>query len=637
MDKNERSQARAEKKEKRRVFRRLAYRALPEIQSFQILTKLAIMLLLLFLTRFATDLLESTSDGIITTANLSILFRSWQGLVVLLLGFLVILIYIATDLLAQIVLCDNILEGRPSQTFRTLGRGFIALPKFLTPAGLPAIIFIFLAIPLIGVGFKISLMRSFRIPSFIMDVISTTPAYLALYLGALLVLLWLFLRYQFTLHGVMIDGLTVREAKKQSVRLVRANWKTLIPKMTLAFLKVYLICGLIGLLVNLIPQILMYIEEIGSEKVRRFLILFALMLGLFLTFIVTLLSTGYLMLFYTKLYKTYSKEEPSCPPRPKKGSYVVKSVLGAGIIFILAFLALFMTHWLTDDILKPVDVGYVAHRAGGTLASENSLDGLEAAIEHGAFGSEIDIQRTKDGYYIINHDGNFKRLAGESRAPQDMTFDEVRALTFADTTGNGKIQRVPTLEEMLDTIKGREKLFIELKGKTADRRMVDDVVKIVKEKDCLDDVVLISLDYDVINYAETTYPEFETGVLLFGKYGSLHRVNADYVLLEEESATRTNILLLHAAGKKAGVWTLNDSAGLSAFLDSTIDVIITDSVSLAETLKDEIRDKNVDACLISRFETIKGSRNIFCDFMDRIYLGTTYDAETETNSRGTMD
>ena len=66
-------------------------------------------------------------------------------------------------------------------------------------------------------------------------------------------------------------------------------------------------------------------------------------------------------------------------------------------------------------------------------------------------------------------------------------------------------------------------------------------------------------------------------------------------------------------------------------------MIITDSVSLAETLKDEIRDKNVDACLISRFKTIKGSRNIFCDIMDRIYLGTDYDAETETNSRGTMD
>ena len=637
MNENDRKQAKAVKKEKRKAFRRLAVRALPEIRTFQMFTKLTIMLLTVILAKIVTKLLESTSDGLVTTANLTLLFRSWQGLLALVLGFFAVLIYIAMDLLAQITLCDNILEGRPTETFRTLKRGFETLPKFLTPAGLPVILFIFLAVPLVGIGFGISLTRSVYVPSFIMDVILSTPVYLIVYIAGLLILLWLLLRYQFTLHGVMIDGLTVRDAKKQSVRFFRANWRDVMPKMLLAFLEVLLIGTFVSYIVSLIPAVLLFSTGIQDDLFRRFLILFALLLGLYLTFIVTVTASGYLMLYYTKLYKIYSQRESAYPPRPKKGSYLLKSAMGVGILFVLAALALIMTVTLNDDILRPADVGYVAHRAGGTMASENSLDGLEAAIEHGAYGSEIDVQRTKDGFYIINHDGTFKRLAGESRAPEEMTFEEVRALTFEDTTGNGKMQTVPTLEEMLDTIKGREKLFIELKGKTADKQMVDDVVRIVSDRDCRDDVVLISLNYDVINYAETTYPEFETGVLLFGKYGSLNRINADYVLLEEESATRTNILFLHAVGKKAGVWTLNDEAGLETYLDSTIDVIITDNVSMAETLKNKIQDTDINECLIRRFETIRGSRELFCDITDRIYLYVMREADLQISTPETTD
>lgn len=44
--------------------------------------------------------------------------------------------------------------------------------------------------------------------------------------------------------------------------------------------------------------------------------------------------------------------------------------------------------------------------------------GLEAAIAQGAQWSEINVQRTKDGHYIIHHDATFKRLAGEPRTAQ---------------------------------------------------------------------------------------------------------------------------------------------------------------------------------------------------------------------------
>ena len=50
-------------------------------------------------------------------------------------------------------------------------------------------------------------------------------------------------------------------------------------------------------------------------------------------------------------------------------------------------------------------------------------------------------------------------------------------------------------------------LFTELKGKTADQKMADDAVSIVKQYHMEDEVVLISLKYDIIDYIESKYPE----------------------------------------------------------------------------------------------------------------------------------
>ncbi|MBQ1506350.1 MAG: hypothetical protein IIZ48_06225, partial [Erysipelotrichales bacterium] len=100
---------------------------------------------------------------------------------------------------------------------------------------------------------------------------------------------------------------------------------------------------------------------------------------------------------------------------------------------------------------------------------------------------------------------------------------------------------------------------------------------------CENDVVFISLDYDVINYIETNYPEYETGTLFFIGLGDLSKLNCDLLIMEEEIATDTRIDAIHRSGKKAGVWTVNTPEGMYRFLDSKIDMIITDEITLAET------------------------------------------------------
>ena len=597
---------------------RLIFQALPEILNFQFFTKVTLLILAGILGRFASAALSTSSFGVITTANLRQSLLSWQGLLCLFLGAVAICVYTAMDLLAQILLSDEILKAEPAKTFNLIKRGFTAMPKFLSAGGIPVLFFIFLAVPLIGIGFGISLTRSLRIPSFITEVIAFRPVYLVLYLAGNAILMWLCIRYIFTLHGVMIDDMSVKEAKKHSVRLIRANWKSffgnMIPTLIKATVLNYLVTLVYGALFRYLQN-----TSFTDPETREFLAIFITFSYVYIAATVAFLISGLVMVRFTELYNRYSGHDTVYRERPRRATYTLKLINWFVVAALLALTARQLAR-MSGDIFTPSDVGIIAHRAGGTLASENSLDGLEAAIDKGAYGSEIDIQRTADGRYIVNHDSTFKRLAGIDKKPSEMTYDEIRSITFPDTTGNGKTQTVATLEEMLETIKDREILFIELKGETADRQMVDDTVRIVRGMDCVDDVVLISLKYDIINYAETTYPEFETGVLIYGTYGQVNRLNCDYVLLEAESAVPSRCLSLHGSDMKAGVWTLNDEASIDNFINSTVDVIITDNVEGAAAAKEKLQSMRSEDLIKSRLRTDLGFGEVITSVFDSIYL-----------------
>ena len=119
--------------------------------------------------------------------------------------------------------------------------------------------------------------------------------------------------------------------------------------------------------------------------------------------------------------------------------------------------------------------------------------------------------------------------------------------------------------------------------------MVDDAVRIIKEHGMEKECVLISLQYDIIDYAETTYPEMQTGYLMFASFGDVASLHCDYLGLEEETATSSMIDSIHDRNKKVLVWTPNTVDAQRYFLNSEADAIITDNVSQAFRIIDELR------------------------------------------------
>ncbi|MBQ6136348.1 MAG: glycerophosphodiester phosphodiesterase family protein [Kiritimatiellae bacterium] len=101
----------------------------------------------------------------------------------------------------------------------------------------------------------------------------------------------------------------------------------------------------------------------------------------------------------------------------------------------------------------------VLHRADWRRHPENSVSAIKGAIEMGGDMVEIDVCRTKDGRYVLSHDGKLDRTTDRTGAIKDLTFEEVRAARLRERSGGAGAaltdERIPTLEEALEACRDR--------------------------------------------------------------------------------------------------------------------------------------------------------------------------------------
>ena len=557
--------------------------ALPGILQYQVFTKIVITLWLFLMGRVYRLLLNSMGRVAVSTGDFAFLFGHWQGILILLVALVSLYGYVAIDLNAKIILSRDLLSGEKISALDILKRAIPTIKRFACIQGLGVILYIALIAPILGIGVSLTMTKGLYIPTFISSVIADTPLYLAGVSLVVLVFLSVGVANLFILHGIVLDDLPVKEAGEKSKKLLRANWKDYLKQNVLFLLVIAVLLAAVVVILLVLPLALVQILPL-SAGVRRGLTVFFVTSGVLLSLLADLFATPLYLMKMTQLYFLYQQKEiPFHKWEKRKHSLTV-----LGIVFWLlatTVASVMMTRQFDVMFPKDSEVRIIAHRAGGTEGAENTVAGLEKAWEIGAYGSEIDIQRTKDGYYILNHDGNFQRVAGEKRKPEEMTLEEIKTLSVDG-------EPVATLEEALEATRGNGVLFIELKGETADQQMADDTVKAVKAYGMEDECVLISLKYELIDYIERTYPEIQTGYLTFASFGDTAKLNCDYLALEEESATADAIEAVHKQGKKVLVWTANEKNSQKHFLCSLADAIITDQINQATQLREELSQRS---------------------------------------------
>lgn len=131
-------------------------------------------------------------------------------------------------------------------------------------------------------------------------------------------------------------------------------------------------------------------------------------------------------------------------------------------ILLLALLGGFARLATADPVLVAAHRGgYATDRAD--RAPENSVANVTVAIRKGFDLYETDIQRTKDGVFVIVHDETLDRETTGQGHAADLTLLELKALTKCYRDGSLSEEKVATLQELLLAGKGRIRFKADLK------------------------------------------------------------------------------------------------------------------------------------------------------------------------------
>ncbi len=572
----------------------LRYRgSIPEVLRFRV-----ILYIFLagagFLFQLARDtLFWTTNRSAATSGDLSYWLRSVQGWVLMLLGLLFIFMYVVFDIHALILLSERVLHQKPIRVREILKESFQAIGSYRQPFGIFLLLYVAFLVPLAGVGFGISLTENFHIPDFITSYIMANNLYRVLYYVLLTMIFLLSFCFIFTFHFMIFGKEKASTACRKAGGMMRGHWKNFLRCYLLFLIKTTLLGVVMVLVLGGILLVLSSVMPCNTQQQFRAMITF-------FSFVILLAAVLYVMLFapfqvieLTRLYESYTEEDEGEILYPPKRRHPAMWCVLLVFVLLLALTA-YMTADSFDSIFPAVgNTAVIAHRGGGSLANENTVAGVEAAIKAGANASEIDIQRTKDGYYIVNHDDTFQRLGGVSKVSSEMTLEEIKELSIPDNYNfGGKEEPFATLEEMLDAARGNLHLYVELKGATADSQMAEDAYEMVKERDMLSEVTFISLRYPLIQELELSHPDATTGYLCYASVGELEDLNVDVLILEEETATTGNIEKIQSAGKQVIVWTVENPISMLRFYSRNVDAIITDEVDQALEIRDVLT--NID-------------------------------------------
>lgn len=152
-----------------------------------------------------------------------------------------------------------------------------------------------------------------------------------------------------------------------------------------------------------------------------------------------------------------------------QGEFVRKATILA-LCFVLAtssyvfFGATKVSALKTSDLLDRLrdpngPIMVASHRGDWRSHPENSLSGIQSAIEMGVDMVEIDISKTSDGKLILMHDSSVDRTTNGKGNVSSMTLGEIKKLKLKEGQGGSKAEltdeTVPTLEEALNLTKGK--------------------------------------------------------------------------------------------------------------------------------------------------------------------------------------
>jgi glycerophosphoryl diester phosphodiesterase len=218
----------------------------------------------------------------------------------------------------------------------------------------------------------------------------------------------------------------------------------------------------------------------------------------------------------------------------------------------------------------------VGHRGAAAHAPGNTLASFRRALAIGVDMIEFDVRRCGDGQLVLAHDETLPSPTGEL-AVAETDLANLRALDL----GGG--ERILTLEEGLDCLRGRCALMIDLKGEGFEAELVDAIHRaglapgelVIPGGTLFSRSAIRALD-PALPLSLSLDPEAEP--LLTRAF--MEAIDTEAVTWHHRLITPERVALLHARSLTVYTWTVDDPETMRRVCDAGVDGIITNRPEL---------------------------------------------------------
>ena len=226
----------------------------------------------------------------------------------------------------------------------------------------------------------------------------------------------------------------------------------------------------------------------------------------------------------------------------------------------------------------------IGHRGNDLFAPENTVASFTAA-QGKADLIEFDVQVTADGKLVIMHDSTVDRTTDGTGSIATNTLAKLKLLDAGSWfSATFKGERIPTLEEGLNAILPGATPLIEQKTGSA-----ASIVAELRRLNTLTNIVLQSFDWAFLSSAHALEPSIPlcglgSGTLSSASITSISNTGARTVAWEKAGVTANTVALVHAAGLRLFVWTV-DGPEIQNYLDLGVDGVISNDPGMVKSLQ----------------------------------------------------
>ncbi len=249
----------------------------------------------------------------------------------------------------------------------------------------------------------------------------------------------------------------------------------------------------------------------------------------------------------------------------------------------------------------------IAHRGYRSSFPENTFCAFEAAIEVKADMIELDVSLSRDRVPVVIHDKNLDRTTDGEGLVADFSISELKKLDAGSWFNKEfKGEKIPTLEETLDLIKGRINVNIEIKPESFEISEPIDAIeiqvcKLIERLKMEDEVIISSFEHSFFSRIQNFCKK--SNKLNFIRLAPLLDVfqNKELILSicrrakaysfhpNSSFLTESLILELKAAGYKIFPYTINENYRMKELIKSGVSGIITDEPEKLRKLIEKVK------------------------------------------------